>query len=84
MVLIRLLHVDDGGNGGGPTLGVGILGRRGRRGGLADGPVDGNGASEAVDPLLLVEDVIDLQCVGLRLTGVLRAHAENVLGCGGK
>lgn len=50
-------------------------------GGLAEGPMDGNGAAEAVKPLLLVEDVVDLQRVGLRLVWVLRTHTENILGC---
>lgn len=50
-----------------------------RGGGLAEGPVDRNGAAEAVEPLLLVEYVVDLQRVGLCLAWVLGAHSENVL-----
>lgn len=76
--------MDDGGDGGRAALGTGVVRRRGGSGGLAEGPVDGNGAAEAVEPLLLVEDVVDLQRVGLRLARVLGAHAENVLGCGRK
>lgn len=37
--------------------------RRAGAGGLAQRPVDGNGTTEAVEPLLLVEDVVDLQSV---------------------
>lgn len=40
-------------------------------GGLREGPVDGDGAAEAVEPLLFVENVVDLQCVRLGLTRVL-------------
>lgn len=43
--------------------------------------MDGDGATEAVEPLLLVEDVVNLQRVGLRLARVLGTHTENVLGC---
>lgn len=46
--------------------------------------MDGDGATETVEPLLLVEDVVDLQGVRLGLTRVLRPHTENVLGCGDK
>lgn len=76
--------MDDGRDGGGAALEARVAWRRGGRGGLAEGPVDGNGTAEAVEPLLLVEDVVDLQCVGLRLARVLGTHAENVLGCGKK
>lgn len=74
--------MDDGGDGGRAALGAGVARRWGRRRGLAERPVDGNGAAQAVQPLLLVEDVVDLQGVGLRLARVLGTHAENVLGCG--
>lgn len=63
--------MDDGGDGRRAALGASVACRRGGRGGLAEGPVDGDGAAEAVEPLLLVEDIVDLQCVGLRLTRVL-------------
>ena len=76
--------MDDGGDGGRAALGAGVACLRGGRGGLAEGPVDGNGAAEAVEPLLFVEDVVDLERVGLRLARVLGTHAENVLGCGEK
>ncbi len=74
--------MDDGGDGRRAALGASVARRRGGCGGLAEGPVDGNGAAEAVEPLLLVEDIVDLQRVGLRLARVLGTHAENVLGCG--
>ena len=38
--------------------------------------MDGDGAAEAVEPLLLVEDVIDLECVGLALGWVLETSEE--------
>lgn len=63
--------MDDGRDGGRAALEASLARRRGRRGGLTEGPVDGNGAAEAVEPLLLVEHVVDLQRVGLCLTGVL-------------
>lgn len=44
--------------------------------------MDGNSAAETVQPLLLVEDVVDLQRVRLCLARVLGTHTENVLGCG--
>lgn len=75
----------DGGGGGRAALGASVACRRGGCGGcggLAEGPVDGNGAAEAVEPLLLVEDVIDLQRVGLRLAWVMGTHTENIFGCG--
>lgn len=76
----------DGGGGGRAALGASVACRRGGCGGcggcggLAEGPVDGNGAAEAVEPLLLVEDVIDLQRVGLRLAWVMGTHTENIFG----
>lgn len=72
--------MDDGGGGGRAALGASVCRRRAGRGGLAEGPVDGDGATEAVEPLLLVENVVDLQRVGLCLARVLGTHAENVLG----
>lgn len=73
--------MDDGRDGGGAAFEACVSGRRGGRRGLAEGTVDGDGAAKAVEPLLLVEDVIDLQCVGLRLARVLGANTEYVLGC---
>lgn len=73
--------MDDGRDGRRAALGASVACRRGGCGGLAEGPVDGDGAAEAVEPLLLVEHIVDLQRVGLCLTGVLRSHTENVLGC---
>ena len=80
-VLIWFFHVDDGRGGGRATLGAGVAWGWAWGGGLAERTEDRNGAAEAVEPLLLVEDVVDLQCVGLCLTWVLGTHAENVLGC---
>lgn len=71
----------DGGCGGRAAFGAGVCRGRAWRGGLAEGPVDGDGAAETVEPLLLVENVVNLQRVGLRLAWILGAHAENVLGC---
>lgn len=71
MVLVRFLHVDDGRDGRRPALGASLAGWRRGCGGLAVGPVDGDGATEAVEPLLLVENVVDLQGVRLGLTRVL-------------
>lgn len=73
--------MDDGGHGGRAALGASVASRRGGCGGLAEGPVDGNSAAETVQPLLLVEDVVDLQRVRLCLARVLGTHTENVLGC---
>lgn len=39
----------------------------------------GHGGSEAVEPLLLVVDVTHMQCVGLAVRRIQRAHAENIL-----
>lgn len=72
--------MDDGRDRGGAALEAGVAHRRGGRGGLAEGPVDGNGAAEAIEPLLFMENIVDLQRVGLRLAWVLGTHAENVLG----
>lgn len=74
--------MDDGGDFGGVPLGVGV----GCRGGSGRGDcgvgrvVDGDGAAQAVEPLLLVEDVVDLQRVGLALRRVMETHTEDVLG----
>lgn len=76
--------MDDGGHGGRAALGASVASRRGGCGGLAEGPVDGNSTAETVQPLLLVEDVVDLQRVRLCLARVLGTHTENVLGCGKK
>lgn len=76
VVFVELLHVDNGGHGGGAAAEEG--GARGGRG-LRDGPVDGDGRPEAVEPLLFVEDVVDLEGVGgVGLGGVLGADAEDV------
>ena len=63
--------MDDGRDGGRAALGVGVTCGWGGCGGLTERPVDGDGAAEAVEPLLFVEDIVDLQRVRLRLTGVL-------------
>lgn len=76
--------MDDGGHRGRAALGASVASRRGGCGGLAEGPVDGNSTAETVQPLLLVEDVVDLQRVRLCLARVLGTHTENVLGCGRK
>lgn len=38
----------------------------------------GDGGSDAVDPLLLVEDVVGLQRVGLARGGVLETNSEDI------
>lgn len=68
--------MDDGGDFGG----VGVGCRGGSRRGDGGGVVDGDGAAQAVEPLLLVEDVVDLQRVGLALRRVMETHTEDVLG----
>lgn len=82
--------MDDGRDGGGrAAFGAGVAHRRGgwrglgggaSGGGLRERPVDGDGAAEAVEPLLLVKDIVHLQRVGLAMRRVLEAHAEDVLG----
>lgn len=42
--------------------------------------MDGNGTAETVEPLLLVENVVHLQRVGLGLARILGTNTENVLG----
>lgn len=42
---------------------------------------DGHGTAQAVKPLLLVKDVVDLKCVRLTLHRVLETHTKDVLGC---
>lgn len=69
LVLIRLLHDD----GGGAVIGAGVSG------GVALD--DGHGTAQAVEPLLLMEDVVDLKCVSLTLCRILETHTEDVLGC---
>lgn len=69
LVLIRLLHNDCGG----------AAIRAGISGGVALD--DRHSTAQAVEPLLLVEDVIDLKCVRLTLCRVLETHTEDVLGC---
>lgn len=81
-VLVGLLQVDDGRGGGRAALVAGVTRGEAGAGGLAEGAVDGDGAAEAVEPLLLVEDVVDLQGVGLGMARVLGTHAENVLSWG--
>lgn len=41
----------------------------------------GDGRADAVHPLLLVEDVIGLQRVGLARAGILETDSEDVFGC---
>lgn len=73
LVLVRLLHVDGCGGCGGAAMGAGV------GGGVALD--DGHGTAQAVKPLLLVKDVVDLKCVRLTLHRVLETHTEDVLGC---
>lgn len=69
--------MDDGGHRGRAALGAGV---GPRQGGDPGGPMDRHGAAEAVEPLLLVEDVVDLQRVG-PVARVLGTDTKNVLGC---
>lgn len=73
LVLVRLLHVDGCGGCGGAAMGAGV------GGGVALD--DGHGTAQAVKPLLLVKDVVDLKCVRLTLHRVLETHTKDVLGC---
>lgn len=42
--------------------------------------MDGDGTAEAVEPLLLVKDIVDLQCVGLAQGRLRETNTEDVLG----
>lgn len=55
LVLVRLLHVDDCGGCGGAAFRAGVSGSV-----ILE---DGHGTAQAVEPLLLVEDVVDLKRV---------------------
>lgn len=65
-VLVRLFHVDDGGKGGRATSGSRVRAERrlsGGGGGVGERAEDGDGAAQTVEPLLFVEDVVDLESV---------------------
>lgn len=55
LVLIRLFHVDNCGGCGGAMTRAGVSG-----GVTLD---DRHGTAQAVEPLLLMEDVVDLKCM---------------------
>lgn len=55
LVLIRLLHVNNCGGCGGAAIGTGVSGNVTLN--------DRHGTAQAVKPLLLVEDVVDLKRV---------------------
>lgn len=75
-VLVHLFAVDGDCRGAAPGGGGdGFHPGPGRSGGLL-----GHGTAQAVEPLLLVVDVVHLQGVGLTVGRIQRAHTEHVLG----
>lgn len=75
-VLVRLFAVDGDRRGAAPDGGGDCFhpgpGRSGR--------LLGHGAAQAVEPLLLVVDVVHLQGVGLTVGRIQGAHTEHILG----